>query len=530
VTGRALSRELAEWAEKIADYARAESLDFYQTIFEVLAAQQVDQVAAYGGFPQRYPHWRFGMEYEKLRKQYTYGLGKIYEMVINNDPCYAYLMHDNALVDQKTVMAHVYAHCDFFKNNIWFAQTNRKMMDEMANHATRIRRYIERRGLDKVERFVDTCLALENLIDPHSVFMKRTPVRRRNGEQQLERPREDPAAQTTRYPAKTYMDRYINPPGEMERERRAHEQHLEKSKGVVPETPVRDVLLFLLEHAPLEDWQADILALIREEAYYFAPQAQTKIMNEGWASYWHSTIMTSYCLRDEELVSYCDHHSGTLATSPGRLNPYKLGIELFRDIERRWNTGRHGLEYDRCEDMQKRRNWEQDHPSTWTPPADRVVGRGSPGREKIFEVRRIYNDVTFLDEFLTPEFVDEQKLYHYRFDPATRRMVVVSRDFEKIKAQLLFMLTNHAQPYIYVLDGNYRNRGELYLGQRYCGADLDIKFATETLKELQRLWRRPVHLHAKIDDDYILFSYDGQQSTQQHVDEALPKPAHRVEA
>ena len=86
--------------------------------------------------------------------------------------------------------------------------------------------------------------------------------------------------------------------------------------------------------------QSDILSMIREEAYYFAPQGQTKIINEGWAVYWHSTLMTNYCLRDTELITYCDHHSGTLATSPGRLNPYKLGVELFRDIERRWNTGR----------------------------------------------------------------------------------------------------------------------------------------------------------------------------------------------
>src|SRR5205085_12338828 len=107
--------------EEIEGYARGYGLDFYETIFEVVDADDLNEVAAYGGFPTRYPHWSFGMSYEELRKGYDYGLSKIYEMVINNDPCYAYLMRSNHTVDQKLVMAHVYGHCDFFKNNAYFA-------------------------------------------------------------------------------------------------------------------------------------------------------------------------------------------------------------------------------------------------------------------------------------------------------------------------------------------------------------------------------------------------------------------------
>ncbi len=518
-----LPEEIAAWADRIAEYARAEGLDFFETVFEILPVEKMNQVAAYGGFPQRYPHWHFGMEFERLAKQHTYGLGKIYEMVINNDPCYAYLLADNALVDQKTVIAHVYAHCDFFKNNVWFSKTNRKTMDEMANHATRVRRYVERYGLEEVERFIDTCLSLEDLIDPHSSFMqRRDPAEPRHNARRVQRP---PKPEVTRYPAKRYMDRYINPADRLAAEERSLHEAATQAAGKVPATPEQDVLRFLLDRSPLEDWQADILAIIREEAYYFAPQGQTKIMNEGWASYWHSTLMTNYCLGDEELITYCEHHSGTLATSPGRLNPYKVGLELFRDIERRWNTGRHGLEYDACDNMAERRTWGKG-----TEPKGRVVGLDSPGRRKIFDVRRIYNDVLFLDEFLTPEFVEDQKLYHYRYDPASGRMVVVNRDFQKIKQQMLFMLTNHAQPCIYVLDGNYRNRGELYLGHKHIGVDLDIKYAAETLKAVQRIWGRPVHLHAIIDDSPILFTFDGQQSTQQHVDGAIEPPANVLAA
>ncbi len=513
---RLLPKEIAEQAEIIAEHARREGLDFYPTVFEMLTSEEISQVAAYGGFPRRYPHWRFGMEYERLRKQHRYGLGKIYEMVINNNPCYAYLLNDNALVDHKTVIAHVYAHCDFFKNNIWFARTNRRMIDDMANHATRIRRYIGRHGLERVEQLIDICLSLENLIDPHSVFM-----RREAAPQPTATTKQKPEPTVTRFPAKSYMDRYINPPERLASDRAAVDENSQQAKKRFPARPLRDVLAFLLQNAPLEDWEADILSIVREEAYYFAPQGQTKIMNEGWASYWHSTMMTNYILGDNELIDYCEHHSGTLATSPGRLNPYKLGIELLRDIERRWNTGRYGPEYDACDDMAARREWGKDR-----APRGRVVGPDSPGRAKIFEVRTIYNDVTFLDEFLTPEFVDEQKLYHYRQDPTTGRMVVVNRDFDKIKQQLLFMLTNHAQPYIYVTDGNYRNRGELYLAHRHNGADIDIKYAVATLKQLHALWRRPVHLNARIGDEVMLFTFDGEQSSQQRVDEKVDNPAH----
>ncbi|HPZ96937.1 MAG TPA: SpoVR family protein [Phycisphaerae bacterium] len=516
---RALPREIAEQIETIAGYARDEGLDFYETVFELLDFDQMNQVAAYGGFPQRYPHWRFGMEYERLRKTHSYGLGKIYEMVINNDPCYAYLLNDNDLVDHKTVIAHVYGHCDFFKNNIWFQHTNRRMMDEMANHATRIRRYIDRYGFDEVEEFLDVCLTMEDLIDPHSVFMRRMSHEHPTN---MPRPRHI-EEEVVRYPAKRYMDRFINPPERLARERERLRRDHEKDRKAEPPKPVRDVLLYLLENAPLEDWQSDILSIIREEAYYYAPQGQTKIMNEGWATYWHSTIMTRYCLRDDEVVTYCDHHSGTVATSPGRLNPYKLGLELFRDIEERWDLGRYGKEYESLEDIEARRNWNKDRKRP-----QRVKGKESPGREKIFDIRRIYNDVTFVDEFLTPELVDRLNLYHYRYDPNTRRMVVVNRDFDKIKQQLLFSLSNYGRPYIYVLDGNYANRGELYLGHKHNGVDLQIRYAIETLKNVYRIWQRPVHLQARIDDEMVLFSFNGRESHQQTITSDLPEPAHSV--
>ncbi|NIV47644.1 MAG: SpoVR family protein, partial [Gammaproteobacteria bacterium] len=296
----------------------------------------------YGGFPTRYPHYRFGMEYQQLSKSYEYGLHKIYEMVINNDPTYAYLLEGNTMLDQKLVMAHVYGHADFFKNNIYFAHTNRKMVDEMANHATRIRRYQERYGVERVERFIDACLSVEDLIDPGAVFAKpetQSPV--------ADLGQEPSDRGVARMPAKEYLDRYVNPPEFLEEQKRRLEEQDNEVKRI-PAKPERDVLGFIMEHAPLENWERDVLSMIREEAYYFLPQRQTKVMNEGWASYWHSKIMTERVLTDSEVIDYADHHSGTVATQPGRLNPYKLGLELFRDIEQRWDRGQFGPEWEAC--------------------------------------------------------------------------------------------------------------------------------------------------------------------------------------
>ncbi|HMQ15974.1 MAG TPA: SpoVR family protein [Phycisphaerae bacterium] len=512
---RPFPAELESRRREIEERARAEGLDFFDTIFEMVDFDEMSQIAAYGGFPTRYPHWRFGMDYEKMRKQHTYGLGKIYEMVINNDPCYAYLLVDNELVDQKTVMAHVYAHCDFFKNNRWFSKTNRKMMDGMANHATRVWRHIEREGFDAVEQFLDVCLTLENLIDPYAPFMKRQPERgeqRAEGERHM---RDRVEEGVVRFRAKPYMERYINPPDRLSEDRARERQKIADEKRAFPPEPDRDVLGFLLHHAPLDDWQADILDIIRDEAYYFAPQGQTKIMNEGWATYWHSRMMTRYHLRDHELITYADPHSGTLASGPGRLNPYKIGVELLRDIEYRWNKGRFGKPFEECEDIEKRRAWNTS---------------AGLGREKIFEVRRLHNDVTFIDEYLTPEFVERYDLYHYRVDPATNRIVAVDRDFDRIKQRLLFMLTNHGQPYIYVVDANYANRGELYLAHKFLGVEVDIKYASDCLRNLCRLWGRPVHLQARIDDDMVLFSHDGESLRQQKIKDDLPRPAHLLSA
>ncbi len=487
-----LPRYLREIQDEIEGYARGFGLDFFPVVFEVLTHEEMNEVAAYGGFPNRYPHWRFGMEYEQLSKSYRYGLSKIYEMVINNNPAYAYLLEGNSLVDQKLVMAHVFAHVDFFKNNYWFSKTNRRMIDEMANHGSRIRRTMERWGVERVEEFLDTCLSIDNLIDPHSPFIERhRPVRKENDEV------EAPAEEIPRLRSKDYMQPYINPDEFLERQRKRIEDEKKREKRFPPQ-PERDVLQFLLENAPLERWEREILEIIRQEAYYFAPQAMTKIQNEGWASFWHSRIMTEKALGAAEVIDYADHAAGVLATDGKSLNPYKLGVELFRDIEDRWNRGRFGKDWEDCEDMDAKRRW------------DRRLGLG---RRKVFQVRALYNDVTFIDEFMTLDFCKDQKLFSFSWSNRNERWEIETREFEDVKQKLLFALTNMKNPFLYVEDANFGNRGELLLRHHHEGIDLRLDHARETIKSLFTIWKRPIVLHTIVEGKPTQLRFDGSEQT-----------------
>jgi stage V sporulation protein R len=503
----ALPRYLREESERIGAIAKDAGLDFFPVVFEMLTYDQMNEIAAYGGFPSRYAHWRFGMEYEQLSKSYEYGLSKIYEMVINNNPSYAYLLEGNSLTDQKLVMAHVYGHVDFFKNNFCFRSTDldhrggpidpvkktpgydpdRRWIDKMANHGARLSRHIERHGINKIESFLDQCLSLENLIDPWAPFTTREKPR---GDGDDDTPTEVPKLR-----AKDYMDSFINPEEYLEAQKKKLEAKRRPERRL-PENPERDVLKFLLDHAPLDRWERDVLEVIRDESYYFVPQRQTKIMNEGWASYWHSKLMTTKVLNASEIVDYADNNAGVMATSPGRFNPYKVGVELYRYIEERWNKGRFGREWEECTDLDAKKHWDM---------------RLGMGKEKIFQVRALHNDVTFIDEFLTPEFVMDQKMYTFGFSGRNDRYEIESREFKEVKEKLLFQLTNFGDPFIRVLDANHTNRGELLLEHQHAGVDLRGDYAKETLAALVRVWKRPVCLSTKVDNKAVLLRFDGKE-------------------
>ncbi|MGB9600741.1 MAG: SpoVR family protein, partial [Myxococcota bacterium] len=371
--------------------------------------------------------------------------------------------------------------------------TNRKMMDETANHATRIKKYIEKFGIDVVEQFIDICLSIDNLIDIHSPYIKR-PI--------LNTGQEDKRKQTKKFPVrKEYMSHFINPVEEKSEEEPETEKDI-ALKNIF--SPVRDILLFLIKNAPLKEWQQDILSIIREEAYYFVPQGQTKIMNEGWATFWHSRIMTMMALRDDELIDYADHHSGTVAIQPGGFNPYKIGLELFRDIEERWNKGRFGRDYEECTDMTRKRNWDL---------------KLNQGLQKVFEVRRLHNDITFIDEFMTEDFARRNKLFTFAYNADTNQYEIKSREFNQIKKQLLFILTNMGNPIISLIDDSFGNRGELLLKHHYEDVELHYEWAKETLKNIFYIWKRPVHLWTVIKGRQTLISFNGKEFSEKAYEE-----------
>jgi stage V sporulation protein R len=498
---RVLPGYLRDEQIRIEEIARGFGLDFFPTVYEVVRYDEMNELASYGGFPTRYPHWRFGMEYEQMSKSAEYGLTRIYEMVINNTPAIAYLLEGNSLVDQKLVMAHVYAHVDFFKNNFAFRATNqgtdprtgepiRKWIDTMANHGSVVRRWSKRVGIERTEEFIDACLSLENLIDPQKPFTTKPVPRKSAVDEEVEPEGEE----LDLLPVKRdYMASFINPNEYVESQRKKAQDAKDQPKRT-PERPDRDVLGFLLDHAPCDRWEREILSVIRTEAYYFWPQMQTKIMNEGWASYWHSRMMTEKICDSGEIIEYADRNAGVLATSAGKLNPYKLGVELYRHIEERWDRGQYGKEWEDCDDLEARKSWDR---------------RTGLGRKKIFEVRALYNDVTFIDEFLTPDFVREQKLYSFGFNPRNDRWEIESRTFNEVKNKLLQSLTNAGQPFIYVVDSNHENRGELLLQHEHHGVDLRLDWAQEVLQALFRIWRRPVEIQTTAEQKATALRYDG---------------------
>jgi stage V sporulation protein R len=442
---------LKPWAERIEALARSAGLDFFDVVFEMVEPAQVNALAAYGGFPVRYPSWRFGMEFERMEKGRQWGLSKIYELVINNDPTYAYLVRANSMMEQKLVMAHVFGHADFFRHNCWFQATERNMLDRMAHHGSRVRRFVDAYGQNMVDQFLDQAISLDNLIDP---FL--------------------PARELARTEQGFSQSALVN--------REAPFSSLEvQHKTGGSSLPTYDVLGHLAEYAPLEPWQRELMRLVRAEAYYFVPQRMTKIMNEGWASFWHSRMLTHGLLETNEIVDFADCHSGATAAVPGQLNPYKLGIELFRYAEEK------GLD--------------------------------------IFQLRKIHNDASFIDALVDEEFAARCSLFVYDRNPKSGVLEVADRGWEEVKSRLLQGLSWGGAPRIELLDDDHEGRGELLLRHHFEGRELDLAEAGEVLKHLARLWRRPVHLLTTERTQTRLVTSDGEEIQSVEVSDDEPSQA-----
>lgn len=488
---------LEESIEKITAIAKGFNLDFYDMYFEICPADIIYSFGAYG-MPTRFSHWSFGKAYHKMKTQYDYNLSRIYEMVINSDPCYAFLLEGNSLVQNKMVIAHVLGHCDFFKNNYYFSRTSRKMVESMAVAADRIRGYEFKYGRDKVETFLDSVISLQENVDPQRHIAAGESINPQTldknhggrqhtcsggqyckgggcGNQGGYHDHEKTQARPTPYDDLWDLDKH-----ECE-----HKCDKEDQPKKFPEQPEKDMLLFMMEHArDLKDWQRDIISIIREEMLYFWPQMQTKIMNEGWATYWHIRIMRELDLTEDEALEFAKTHAGVIQTSKFRINPYYLGLKIFEDIEKRW-----------------------DNP---TEEEKRKYGRkGGEGKHKIFEVRATENDISFIRNYLTEELVEELDLYLYK--KVGYDWKVVDKDWEKVRDGLVKNLYNCGLPYIVVEDGDFGRRGELYLKHVYEGTDLDVYYLERTLPHVYKVWGRGVHLETVVDGKRVVFSYNGEK-------------------
>lgn len=471
-----VSPELAKLIPEVIQICKDEGLDPFDLAIEEYNADEIAEIAAYGGFPVRYPHFSFGQSFESLHHQYHTGQGKIYEMVVNNDPTYMYLQRNNPLVDNLTVVAHALAHSDFFKNNIMFKHTNRNMMNVLANHGQKIRKYIDLYGYNVVMDFVDACLSVDDLIDP-TLDWKTTQLDKPTKVQFDELPEIE---QLNTFNVPDYMDKFVNTDDHKFNQRFLNEQKKKHAKKVFPAKPHRDVLLHILKYIPMEQWKQNVLSMIRDESMYFQPQMSTKVMNEGWASYWDSYIMTTKGYAgDEGIVNYAKHHAGVLGGKNNMGNPYKLGVTLFNDIKLRWDKGRYGRDWENCEDMSQKRKWNTG---------------ANKGREKIFEVRELYNDYTFINEYFTKDFCEKYEFFEYGLDPDKNEYVITSKDHESIKKKLLKRHENGGRPIILLENMKYKGGTEILLRHQFDQMPLDSNYVKSTLKMLYRIVNRPVNI------------------------------------
>ena len=666
VDSKRAAEPLDEPAEEARNLAERLGLEPYPVRYWVVDHDEMNELIAYGGFQRRYPHWRWGMNYERQRKTDRHGLGKAFEIVNNDDPAHAFLQESNSLADQKAVITHVEAHADFFANNRWFGLYADRGEDgpnaaaRLERNADRIAAIMERPDVDRdeVERLIDAVSSLENTIDQHSSVDAARDTDEPGIAADVGDGGEDPLeAIEARIDELDLSD-------SVRRDVFDDEWLAARDTGIEPDAPRPDVLAFLRDHGKRYDsesekavdrepWETTVIDALREEAYYFAGQKQTKVMNEGWATYWESIMMGGEGFAGpDEFLTYADHMARVLG-SPG-LNPYKLGFELWTHVELRAarrdvidkllrvegvtpenfhakvdldrviealephpaiagagpatldeladlaadgdprvdaETVDRALSARAGDDVEtdgaapdgdgtapdiERYPWKlltreglaERHYALTRPKhrgALRNVSRETlaerarymfdvdryatveaaiadvdrtAGWERLFEVRESHNDVTFIDEFLTDEFVRERNYFTYEYSHSAEEHRVASVDADDVRRKLLLQFTNFGKPTVVVLDGNFQNRGELLLGHRYNGVALDEESATATLERVFELWGRPVNLatirveyseeelrrakrrgrEPEGTEDGIYFRYDGSKVTERDLD------------
>lgn len=428
--------DLKKWDDTICDIAKGYGLDWHPISYEICDYYEMIGHMAYHGMPSHYNHWSYGKSFERTHFFYNKGMsGLPYELIINSNPSIAYLMEQNPLYLQVLIMAHCVGHSDFFKNNRCFNDTDPKyVVSKMRNAKKRIQNYVEDPliGQERVENFLD---------DLHTIRF-----------------------QTQRYniPRKTKQEikqSKINQLNQLKQSGKVIDFGLLDNILLEPD---HDILAFLLEYGgPWNTWQSDLIEIVRDESKYFIPQIKTKILNEGWASFWHYKILHDLKLDDKYHVPFMKMHNAVVRPHIGGVNPYHLGFYIFQKLERE-----EGL--DRC-----------------------------------FEVREIHDDIAAIRLFLEEE--DYRELNFFAHQTEKNGDVVISEvsdhdDWKSVRDDLIKNTGINTIPHIYV--DRVESNGTLVLKHEHDGRDLDLNHADNTVKHIKNLWNSgDVKLYTIVEED-----------------------------
>jgi len=450
-------KELELWNEQIEELVRGFGLDYYEQEFEIISYEDMICYEAYTGMPSHYPHWSYGKAYERIKTLNRYNLtGLPYEMVINSNPCIAYLMKDNTLLLQILTIAHVYGHNDFFKNNRLFKLGTRAdyTVEMFKNHADRIREYIADPGIgySRVEKILNAA---------HAVRYQTSRVA---GEKRLSHDEKK----------KRLIEKYQRPKSDypLLEPRVKEEFELPVDIKKIPLEPEEDLLYFISRYGRLRDWEKDLLDIVREETMYFIPQIETKIMNEGWASFWHYTILNKLELPQNLHFEFLKRHNQVIRPVEGRINPYYIGFKIFESM----------------------------------------VEKCGGDYKKIFEIREIERDQSFLRRYLTQELCNEMNLFEYIKSGNEYIISEVSDDdgWRLIRDSLASSVGMGGIPVINVIEWVQKDN-TLILEHRYDGRELEMNYAYETIKYIVDLWDGKVMLITCLEDKRKIIMCDEQK-------------------
>lgn len=467
---------IKRYDEEIGRVAASYGLDTYPNQIEVITAEQMMDAYSSVGMPLGYPHWSFGKQFVNVERRYRRGqMGLAYEIVINSNPCIAYLMEENTMTMQALVIAHAaYGHNSFFKNNYLFRSwTN---ADAIIDYLLFAKNFIAdcetRYGEKQVEQLLDSCHALMN----YGVDRFRRPSRlsaqeERNRQQEREE-----------YLQSQLNDLWRTIPVRDDKKPVDEEPRF-------PSEPQENLLYFIEKNAPLlEPWQREIVRIVRKVAQYFYPQRQTQVMNEGWATFWHYTILNT--LYDEGLVNdgfmieFLRSHTSVIYQpafdSPyyNGINPYALGFAMMSDIRRI------------CENpTEEDRRWFPDIAgSDWLKTLDFAM--------------RNFKDESFIAQYLSPRLIREMKLFSVLDDDNKHKLEITAIHDDQGYRHIRQMLANQynlstREPNIQIY--NVNRQGDRSLTLRHIQHDrqpMHEKTTDDVMKHLARLWGFTVRLES----------------------------------